>query len=359
MNITYLLGAGASFEALPVVNGIPKALDEFASDFNPGELYHIKALDFFNNETSNLVKSFLYKLENDETSQKEYFNKIKAFHKDIIWLKTEAENHTSIDTFAKKLYLQKDFQNLKKLKIILSCFFLYLQTKNFDKRYDSFFASILDDLYQLPGNLKILSWNYDSQLEIGFSNFSNETINKSKKILNLHSKGDIMYDAYSPDQFCVYKINGTTNIKKGEFDVMSVLEDFNIDETVKIQSFLDLHNGMNDPNKDLIMTFAWEDFNTEKGFFPNLSKSISETEILIVIGYSFPFFNRKIDKYILDSMPKLRKVYVQDPKNASDIIEKISGFFPNVNKSSTIRISRKIDFITKEFTDQFFIPIEF
>ena len=117
-NITYLLGAGASFEALPIVERIPKALEEFATEFNPGELYNIKAIDFINKETKNIVKIFLYKFENDERNQKEYFDKIKLFHKDILWLKYEAEKHTSIDTFAKKLYLQKDYHNLKRLKIM-------------------------------------------------------------------------------------------------------------------------------------------------------------------------------------------------------------------------------------------------
>jgi hypothetical protein len=358
MNITYLIGAGASYYALPVVDGIPKALEEFANEFNPGELYKIKAIDFLNKETRNIVKSFLYKFENDETIQKEYFAKIKTFHKDIIWLKSEAENHTSIDTFAKKLHLQKDYHNLKRLKIILSCFFLYLQTKKFDKRYDSFFASILDNLTALPGNLKILSWNYDSQLEIGFSNFSNSTINKSKKILNIHSKGDVMFDAYAPDKFCVYKINGTTNVKKGEFDVKYILEDFRIEEEVKIRAFLDLHNEINNYNNQPIMTFAWEDFNVEKGFFPNLCKSISETEILIIIGYSFPFFNRKIDKYILDAMINLKKIYVQDPYHSQDIIQKIKGLIPDKKRVDGSYLE-PIEYEAKSFTDQFFIPIEF
>lgn len=46
MNITYLLGAGASYEALPVVEGIPKALNNFASEFNPGSRDDFSLLSF-------------------------------------------------------------------------------------------------------------------------------------------------------------------------------------------------------------------------------------------------------------------------------------------------------------------------
>jgi len=295
MNITYLLGAGASCKALPTVKGIPKALNDFANDFNPGDnLATIKADDFYNENRDNIANLFLNEFKDNDANLDKYFKKIKALHNDILWLKSESENHTSIDTFAKKLYLRNDFSNLKKLKIILSCFFLYLQTKDFDKRYDSYFASVLEDLFNLPGNLKILSWNYDSQLEIGFCKFSNQTIDAAKRTLNLHSRGDMIYDAYSTNQFCVYKINGTTNIRKGEFNVEDVLIDFDIDEKKLMSSLLDLFDELKNTNNDSVMSFAWENFNKEKGFFPNLIKSISETEIFIVIGYSFPFLIEKL-----------------------------------------------------------------
>lgn len=358
MNITYLFGAGASYNALPVVEGIPDALDDFANQFNPGERYHsIAPIELWGDNT-NAALSKLYQLKNNIKQQEDYFNKIKAFHNDILWLKSEAKNHTSIDTFAKKLHLQKDEYNLKKLKIILSCFFLYLQTKNFDNRYDSFFASILDDLNELPEKIKIISWNYDSQLEIAFSNFSNGTTEDAKKKLKLHSKGDLMFDPFQPNEFCVYKVNGSTNVQNGDCIVESILSDFSENDSSIINSFLKLHGGLETINKNPNMTFAWEDFNLKKGFFPNLNHSISETEILIVIGYSFPFFNRKIDKYILDSMIKLKKIYVQDPNNSQDIIQKIKGLIPDKKRVDGDYLE-PIEYESKTFTDQFFIPIEF
>lgn len=356
MNITYLLGAGASFEVLPIVSGIPKTLEEFAEEFNPS---------IFNNNSPN--SSFVYNdnIINNYISQNKGFKNtpdyIIQFHEDIVWLKDEAGKHTSIDTFAKKLYLQKDFSNLKKLKLILSCFFLYLQTKKFDKRYDSFFASILNDLFTLPNNLKILSWNYDLQLEIAYNKFANSTIENTRNVLNIFSKGQITNSGSAkPDEFCVFKVNGTTNVTDNKNKIYDILLDFDLNDVSLVENLLELYRTrvnfkLHKPN----MSFAWENFDKEKEFFNNLDNSISKTDTLIVIGYSFPFFNRKIDKLMLDAMPNLKKVYVQDPINAEDIIEKMKGLIPNYQLNTQGFKSDKVEFKPIAFTDQFFIPIEF
>ena len=60
------------------------------------------------------------------------------------------------------------------------------------------------------------------------------------------------------------------------------------------QSVKQIENNFN------LLTFAWESQNHQR--FSNsleLSKEIIKgSEILVVIGYSFPFFNREIDKEI-------------------------------------------------------------
>ena len=353
MNITYLLGAGASYNALPIVEGIPNALNDFANEFHPG-----RAEDLGHNlPLQNIVGKYLKSIDSF-IIQKEKFEKISSFHKDIEWLKIESFKHTSIDTFAKKLFLQNNFKELKKLKLILSCFIAHIQTKKFDKRYDSFFASVLESLNQLPEKIKILTWNYDSQLEIAYQNFSNLSLDKAKKALNIHSNGDIVYDAYLPNQFCVYKINGTTTVKSGDFKINQIIDNFTIDENSLIESFLSSHSNLNNSSYNPTMSFAWESFDTNKGFFPNLSKSISKTEILIVIGYSFPFFNRKADEFILNSMNNLKKIYVQDPNNSEIIIEKIKGLIPEkVFHQDGYHFP--VEYEAKTFADQFFIPIEF
>ena len=341
MEITYLLGAGASYNALPIVNKIPVALKIFYEDFNVLDRGYQTG-----SRSKNLALKIIESLNENEKAN--VIENLKKIYNDINWLKTETENHSSIDTFAKKLYLREDFENLNKLKFILSSFFVYLEFKKLDKRYDSFFASIMDDINNYPKNLKVLSWNYDSQIEKAHYNFAEKKGSYSSDPLNPPYRGDIKKSPYFVDGFCVHKLNGTTKLKDSQYmeEIYNVNGKNEIALGVSIlKEYENLISGVKKPN----MTFAWENFDDTLPFFKNLKNSISKTEILIVIGYSFPFFNRKIDKFILEAMPNLKKIYVQDPKFSSEIIEKIEGLISG----------RKIKLIPKTFTDQFFIPIEF
>jgi len=74
-----------------------------------------------------------------------------------------------------------------------------------------------------------------------------------------------------------------------------------------------------------LLSFAWEDEeNTSKKIFNEQKVKVAlematGTNILVVIGYSFPFFNRKIDQQIFYSMHNtLQKIYFQDPFNTGE-----------------------------------------
>ena len=356
MNITYLIGAGASYEALPIVKDIGEKLQYFKDNFN---FYTEKEKIDFLDTKDRLIDKIINVAESQKRT--ELINFAKSFYNDIEWLQKNVEIHSSIDTFAKKLFLREELDKLNRLKFILSSFFVFLEVKNLDKRYDSFFASILEDINNYPKNINILSWNYDSQIEKAHYNFAEKDGSYSPDPLNLQYRGDIKESSYPIDGFCVHKLNGTTKLKDSQY----MEEIYNVNEKNEItlgfnslNEYQNLLSGVKKPN----MTFAWENFDENLDFFKNLKTSVSKTEILIVIGYSFPFFNRKIDKFILDSMSNLKKVYVQDPSFSSDIIEKIKGLIPD--RKVTEKIiggfkTKEVEYIAKVFTDQFFIPIEF
>ena len=46
-----------------------------------------------------------------------------------------------------------------------------------------------------------------------------------------------------------------------------------------------------------------------------------------MIGYSFPFFNRKTDREIIGSMANLKKIYVQD-MNADEVEQSLLAVLP-------------------------------
>lgn len=61
------------------------------------------------------------------------------------------------------------------------------------------------------------------------------------------------------------------------------------------------------------LSYAWETSDRQKLLFDMLQKVTSDTTTIVVIGYSFPYFNRQIDRKIFAAMPYLKTVYIQDP----------------------------------------------
>ena len=63
-----------------------------------------------------------------------------------------------------------------------------------------------------------------------------------------------------------------------------------------------------------------------------LIKKVTETDVLVVIGYSFPFVNRKVDREFLKRIPRRAdelKICIQDPAH-EEIKEKILSLNPEL-----------------------------
>jgi hypothetical protein len=158
--ITFLFGAGASKGALPLVSEIPDRLEH---------LINLLEKDEFKLDSNSTFDQLKLK---DSKSKRDY--QIELIES-LKWLQSESKRHASVDTFAKKLFIKSNYQALKKLKIAISVFFIFEQSINKpDFRYDAFFASLMDDSGDFPENLRILSWNYDYQFELAFSEYSGQ-----------------------------------------------------------------------------------------------------------------------------------------------------------------------------------------
>nr|WP_288210272.1 hypothetical protein [uncultured Dysgonomonas sp.] len=304
--VTYYFGAGASYSALPIVNQIPDRIENLIS----------------------LMKRDEYKL-NSEISYKENniarFSQLEIqelFIEDLEWLLEKTKNHASIDTFAKKLFITEQDDELKRLKNAFSVFLILEQsiTKT-NMRYDSFFASILDDDYHpLPNNIKIVSWNYDYQFEKAYSEYTrNSTLSHNQGLLNILNKYSKNSDRIKKDSFEIIKLNGSSNIISTDWRQLNFYNN-NITTPFSIGFISDvLHNYaiLRFPRPHLYsgLSFAWETFNYEYqiDIVEHTLSMTEETEILIVIGYSFPYFNREIDRKIIGNMKNLKKVYFQAP----------------------------------------------
>lgn len=101
------------------------------------------------------------------------------------------------------------------------------------------------------------------------------------------------------------------------------------------------------------LNFAWElDQNDISLKSIKRAKDIIErTDYLVVIGYSFPNFNRLIDREILKNSKSLRKIYYQAPSNVVESLsQRIKGVLPTG--------LQPLDATPITDLDQFFIPYE-
>jgi hypothetical protein len=169
-NITYLLGAGASANALPTINEINTRL----------VLFRDLLFRYISDKQRNLVNNDLHPTAHD------LFASLK-------WVISNTDKHFTIDTFARKLFaISSRHPELRILKCVLSTFFVFEQItfpeneilrkekdqifrKQIpDKRYDNLISSLIEDEINnsnILGNIKVLSWNYDSQFEYAYKEF--------------------------------------------------------------------------------------------------------------------------------------------------------------------------------------------
>jgi len=271
------------------------------------------------------------------------------FIENLLWLSAEGLNHVSIDTFAKKLWIRKEYALLKRLKITLSCFFILSQIEKWDKRYDAFFATIINkDPFDLPSNLKIISWNYDYQFERAYSEFTGiKDLHGNQNKLNIISKHD--EGRANINQFSLTKLNGTTGFYSPTKSHKNLVDSFSTDfNTVVAKVLREYHKVLyEDESTVCSLSFAWEPEAGRETGNSGVSKisnivnvaieNSKNSEILIVIGYSFPNFNRDVDRDIIRSMHKLKKVYIQAPPNDVENIKiRFRSILPDFDEKKII-----------------------
>lgn len=361
--VTYLFGAGASANALPIVKFFNERLERF-----------LKFSEDYNQEKNNSFVAVL----------------ISNIRKVL----DECKKHSTVDTVAKKYFhtYGKSKNELENLKKVLFIFFLYEQvtkqvyfplsesmksdnvkksksinkTKqgNIDVRYDSFIASLLsqqEDKFLLPNNINIITWNYDCQFELAFKQFSNDSMYEIQRLLNvfpfLTPEGHPdHWNRIKNESFKVLHLNGQAHNFYKEFhsgDNYQTLYDEI--ETLKNEFFLTIEK------KDQLIdsrniTFSWERKSNSLIGYDEVNQIIeagkeimNSTQILVITGYSFPYFNRDVDKELLNDK-KFEKIYIQDT-NALNIRTQFINFFTSETKEENI--------ISYDNIDQFLVPPEF
>lgn len=289
MKITYLLGAGASAQVLPLIKdqenkpGLPTRLIEF---------YERRQVLFRENSDWDVQK------------MEDYMQIVKL-----------SKKFGTPDLLAKFLLETGQDEQYHFLKQLLSKYFLEVEgldnetgntidKNNIDPRVIQFLTTISSNSC-LPQHVKMISWNYDTQIERGARKLKHAS-GKNEVIENFHSwpHKSIASDRKHLDYFLLH-LNGVAGYY---YDERSLAAEDEYPFRFK--------------KEDPLLSFAWEDdymLYGKKTFlenrFKHLEEMILETTILVVIGYSFPFFNRNADRKIFEIIkPTLQKIYYQDPK---------------------------------------------
>lgn len=341
-NVTYLLGAGASANAIPTVNQLADSISVTIAILQ--RVYKKQII-----VDSVLDYSVLYLPDNSP-----YNSFLEIGISDLIKLKNGCINHLSIDTYLKMLYLTKN-PDYDKMKATIVLFFnlyklLYEFIKDYNKnvsknyrvdmRYDAFFASILEDSYdKFPDNINILSWNYDNQIESTYNKYiiNARTSSSAEDLLNIYHKCELE-TTFDTTKFGIFKLNGTSNYFDGGRKLLPQLHNNLQKLSVRFIEILEnYYDCIRNKNLDSAISFAWDKKEDTHKLLETVKRATNNTQILVVIGYSFPFFNRRMDYEIIREMKYLRKVYIQDI-DPEPILERFLAIKPDfINSNGTIR----------------------
>lgn len=330
-NVVYLIGAGASYGKREInsINKeeIPGRIERGLPIVNQLE----SALDWYCRELSGTGLNYpAYPLVLDE----------------LRWLKEMCKTYPTIDTYAKKLTITGDVDTLTRLKNALSIYFSLIQShEKRDLRYDGLVASIIQDDGCLPDSISILSWNYDYQLEYVLQDFSPVETD----ILHIWQNQGITCKGFrsfiNSSKFNFVKLNGTAMFSQIQGNKLIDPNEYTKD---RFEHWL--NDGFVSWKSNI--SFAWE---KDDQFVDNVLPLLKDAKTLVVIGYSFPYVNRSIDKRLIQSMESLQNVYIQD-KNAEDVKQSFETLLTYAQQFNLDHHALKIQCRTS--VAQFIIPNE-
>lgn len=337
--VTYLLGAGASAKALPTVKatstteGVGQALRTFADNLKADTSINISFKDFIGNLAI-----------------------------DLYWLADNSDKYGTPDTFAKFLYLQER-SSLKRLKNALAFYFTVEQfiNKKFDDRALIFLTTVMQIGNIFPTNIKILNWNYDFQMQLAGEVFRHEkfhygngTVHSPPLIDYYPSLGfemNVNYHSVDANNISMVHLNGIAGFYYCE-QTTCILNNFLNQKPKDINELIEKVTNESE-RKHNLLTFAWErDTEAARLLHRRLERAkaiIADSDILIIIGYSFPFFNRAIDKQLFEALTtsgKLKKIIYQDPYKTGEFLKK------------QFQLSDDIEILHTTDKDNYYVPNE-
>ena len=306
-NVTYLFGAGASAGAVPPSDSLRDNIKRLGDDID------------------------VYPFPNSQL-----FDQLKhEFAADCKWL-FEETHETTID--ARAIQWKERPSEMKRLKLVLALTLSFWQrTKKVDPRYENFYSRLPLKDKQIPENVTILSWNYDSQFELSYANYFviNEpwsrywSTKQNLKVLSKHYNIGADYKNYR-----ILQLNGNAcELKSGGVEVSLFAWDRELDSYEGLLTAYVKFRNL-DSNSSISFATADEPSTGKRTIVDVAMDVVKTTDILFVVGYSFPDTNKKTDTKLLTAMlANLELVVIQDrqPALVEKAIRKILGSGYNVS----------------------------
>lgn len=292
MRTIYLLGAGASANALPVLNNfevkINDSLKDLRSRYQNDETvlgrrggYVYRARDFCENVST------IYGLLRKEVEKSKVFE--------------------SIDQLAKSYLDSENYTGFQLIKHLLQVFFLTEEyvLNRIENRYNGLFVKLY-----LKGEIKsqidFVTWNYDNQLMKVFHKYTQS--NARAHIIN------------TPDWYAkplgfkesrpfVYPLNGRSYDHELAEVTISDVPGYCSDLSKVANRIADISQGLNRKSE---IRYAFEGSHASvQLMLEHLTPRAMDAETLVIIGYTFPNFNRDIDEQFFKLLLSLKRIVIQ------------------------------------------------
>jgi hypothetical protein len=318
--VVYLFGAGASAQRLPVIASMTSRIkdqvewiDKNAGDVNDSDKHQ---------QIGQTSRALLF----------EYRDALKK-------LPEEVAPYATIDLYARWLETNRDYPKLDRFKATVITFFAIEQyIHGFDPRYEGFFGSILDHRNRkLPDDVVILTWNYDQHMAMalaragehsdlaevmgqhGIRTLYRLTRGQSTDFRILHLNGIAGFNARATDRPMHDYINGRDRGWGTPLDNMAY--------------FFGMlyHDRFSSGEGQMLLSYSWEALADNKTPWEKVTAALVDTEELVVVGYSFPDFNRVVDLKLIAAMQGLKRVVIQSPQSSIEgLLTKLTMIAPEL-----------------------------
>lgn len=345
VELTYILGAGASYQSFPVVKTFTNRYEKF--------LRYLRSV--FDDNRFDMAKR----------------ERFRQLYEVALYLLSAFESHQSFDTYFKKLFHTAKNESIIEAKKVLNIYFLwehlskiepkpknssnegsnsFWKQSKIDTRYDALIAGLLKPEFASTEpycNINFITWNYDLNLLCCLKNYYAPDTKFEDFISNIQKRENLWV---IQNKISIINLNGYfySNSLNKYSDIDEITEDF-IHEIIdnKISNGF-LEKGKKDIDAELIK-FAWEG---SQNIVDLAKQKIETSDTIIVIGYTFPLYNRRIDLRYFDNQEILseKHIIIQDPNAAkikSTLLESW-GYNDNLGFADNITI--------KEDCDYFYVP---